>query len=528
MATSPILTGIIKQLSGSDARYLMNKRILLILPDQLFKHHNGLSNHPDHILLVEEPLYFGIKDNSNGDSPNKVLKHRQKLIFHRASMRRYKSHLESQGYRVDYHDTRENLIEHIFSTLALDEAITHITAMDPVNSKLTAQINSSAKKHKLVMVWIESQGFINTRTQNSDYRAARKRWFMADFYQFQRKRLNILLDNGKPQGGKWSFDTENRKKIPKSERGSIPALEFPVPAAELAEAQQYIEQNFPDAIGASSPCYYPLDFDSAERWLQQFLQQRFSKFGIYEDALVPGQSWLYHSILSPLLNTGLLTPQQVIELTLEYTQDRPEEVPLASVEGFIRQIIGWREFMRATYSDLGDEMRSGNHWQHHRRLPPSFYDGTTGITPIDDVIGRVLATGYCHHIERLMVLGGFMFLCEIDPRDIYRWFMTMFIDAYDWVMVPNVYAMSQHADGGLITTKPYFSGSAYLKKMGYDTNGEWCAIWDALYWRWIWKQKTTLRKNPRWAMMCSLAEKMEPKKMQRHLDIADGFLSNIH
>lgn len=504
------------------------KKLLLVLPDQLFKNHHGLSDRPDLVLLVEEPLYFGIKAAAGSSDASQAVKHRQKLVFHRASMQMYRSYLQKQGYCVDYYDAQPQLIDTIFSGLAGDKSLAHITIMNPVNSKLLTQINDSAKAHKLTLQWVESQQFINTSAQNHDYRNARKRWFMADFYQFQRKRLDILIDNGKPLGGKWSFDAENRKKIPKAERSAIPAIEFPIQVSELAEAKQYIAQNFPDAVGDSEFCWYPIDFDSAERWLQQFLQQRFSKFGAYEDALVPGQSWLYHSVLTPLLNTGLLTPLQVVETTLDYIQSNPEQVPISSVEGFIRQIIGWREFMRATYEDLGEEMRRSNHWQHHRRLPQSFYDGSTGIEPVDDVIQRVLATGYCHHIERLMVLGGFMFLCEIEPHDIYRWFMAMFIDAYDWVMVPNVYAMSQHADGGLITTKPYFSGSAYLKKMGYDVSGEWCEIWDALYWRWIWKQKTTLRKNPRWAMMCSLAEKMDAKKMQGHLETAEKFFDKLH
>ena len=193
----------------------------------------------------------------------------------------------------------------------------------------------------------------------------------------------------------------------------------------------------------------------------------------------------------------------------------------------MRQVIGWREFMRATYEDLGGKMRTTNHWKHTRKIPQSFYDGTTGITPIDDAIHRVLDTGYCHHIERLMVLGGFMFLCEFDPDDIYRWFMEMFVDSYDWVMVPNVYAMSQNADGGQITTKPYFSGSAYVKKMSNYKSGKWTETWDGLYWRWIINHSEALAKNPRWAMMCSMARKMSPEKREAHLANAAAFLEAL-
>ncbi|MDB2410648.1 cryptochrome/photolyase family protein [Pseudomonadales bacterium] len=493
---------------------------LLILPDQLFKHHAGLQNNQTSVVMVEAPFYF--------DSENPSSYHRQKLILHRASMQAYKAYLEQQGFSVRYYDACTNVLEAVFADLSVDELV----MMDPVNVKLKALIESVAVENKVTLSCLSSQNFINTREYNEHYRSTKKRWFMADFYQQQRKRLDILMAEGKPVGGKWSFDADNRKKIPKAKRHLIPELQFPATNQWVEEAEDYVSKHFADAIGEVAPLYYPVTFDAAEQWLQAFLEQRFSNFGDYEDALVPNQNWLYHSILTPMMNIGLLTPQQVVDAALQYAdqahlKNTEDAISIASLEGFIRQIIGWREFMRATYDDLGATMRSGNHWQHHHVLPESFYDGTTGLAPIDDVIKRVLKTGYCHHIERLMVLGGFMFLCEFDPDDIYRWFMTMFVDAYDWVMVPNVYAMSQHADGGLITTKPYFSGSAYLKKMGYDETGEWCDIWDALYWRWIWKQKDALGKNPRWAMMCRLAEKMDDTKMNQHLVTANDYLASF-
>jgi deoxyribodipyrimidine photolyase-related protein len=256
-----------------------------------------------------------------------------------------------------------------------------------------------------------------------------------------------------------------------------------------------------------------------------FLANRFEHFGDYEDAIVEGESWLWHSVLTPSMNIGLLTPGEVVKATTDF--GKKNDVPLNSLEGFLRQVIGWREFMRATYEDLGVAMRTTNHWQHRRAMPKSFYDGTTGIVPVDDTIRRILDTGYCHHIERLMVLGGFMFLCEIDPDDIYRWFMEMFVDSYDWVMVPNVYAMSQNADGGLITTKPYFSGSSYVRKMSHYEQDSWCEIWDALYWRWILNHVDDLGKNPRWAMMCRMAMKMKASKRKQHLEVAEAFLRKL-
>ena len=286
-----------------------------------------------------------------------------------------------------------------------------------------------------------------------------------------------------------------------------------------------MESDFPDAIGSIDTLIYPTTHEQAKDWFQAFLKERFERFGDYEDAIVAGQSWLWHAVLTPMLNVGLLTPEHVVKETLAYADQN--EIPINALEGFIRQVIGWREFMRATYEALGVKMRTTNHWNHQRKIPASFYDGTTGIDPIDDTIKRVLETGYCHHIERLMVLGGFMFLCEFDPDEVYRWFMELFVDSYDWVMVPNVYAMSQHADGGLITTKPYFSGSNYIKKMSDWKAGDWADTWDGLYWRFIWKHRQALAKNPRWAMMCRTAERMGKNKLNSHLGHAGAFFKKL-
>ena len=184
-----------------------------------------------------------------------------------------------------------------------------------------------------------------------------------------------------------------------------------------------------------------------------------------------------------MLNVGLITPQEIVSESLQFA--RKNNIPINSTEGFIRQIIGWREFIRGIYECKGSEQRTKNFWGFKRKIPKSFYDGSTGIEPIDITIKKVLKTGYCHHIERLMVLGNFMILCEFDPDEVYRWFMELFIDAYDWVMVPNVYGMSQFADGGLMATKPYISGSNYLMKMSDYKKGEWQTIWDALFWRFM-------------------------------------------
>jgi len=390
-----------------------------------------------------------------------------------------------------------------------------------LHKRLTALCESSS----LDLQWVASPAFINTPADNQAYRSSRKRWFMADFYQWQRRRLDILISDGKPEGGQWSFDHANRKKMPAKEIALIEPLPTVKRTAAIQSACDTASNRYSDAWGNVDQWIYPTTHSAASVWLTAFFKQRFEKFGPYEDAMVRGENFLHHSVLTPMLNVGLLTPKQVIDAAMEAREEYA--VPLNSVEGFIRQIVGWREFMRATYDDLSVPMRTTNHWQHHNRLPKGFFTADTGIAPIDDCIERILDTGYCHHIERLMLLGGFLFLCEVDPDEVYRWFMAMFVDAYDWVMVPNVYAMSQHADGGAITTKPYFSGSNYVLKMSNHKRGDWCSIWDGLYWRWIWKHRKSLANNPRWAMMCRKVETMDTAKRRVHLSNAELYLKSM-
>lgn len=234
---------------------------------------------------------------------------------------------------------------------------------------------------------------------------------------------------------------------------------------------------------------------------------------------------MHHSVLTPMLNVGLLTPQFVIDEALAFASQH--EIPINSLEGFIRQIIGWREFIRAVYQLKGSEERTKNYWGFTRKIPPSFWNGTTGITPIDVTIRKVLDTGYCHHIERLMVLGNFMLLCEFDPDDVYRWFMELFIDAYDWVMVPNVYGMSQFADGGLMSTKPYISGSNYLMKMSDYPKGDWQVTWDGLFWRFMQTHRDFFLQNPRLGMLVRSFDAMPDAKRQGHLKHAEQFLGGL-
>jgi deoxyribodipyrimidine photolyase-related protein len=494
-------------------------RALIIWPHQLFDNHPGLGEDAERITLFEDPLFFG-------DPRYPMRFHKQKLWLHRASMAHFRKRLEDGGFEVvrfDY-ERDDKAAAKLVKQLKSD-GVKGLLAADPVDHTAIKRLRAAAKDHDLELELLPSPGWLNTREHNEEWSEGRKRWFMAEYYKHQRRRLDILMDDDEPVGGKWSFDEDNRKKVPKKLYGEIPGLPGVDHDAIDERARDSVEADFPDALGSIDRLIYPTRHDQARDWFQAFLNERFDRFGDFEDAIVAGESWLWHAVLTPMLNIGLLTPEEVVKETLTFADDK--DIPINALEGFIRQLIGWREFMRATYEALGVDMRTTNHWKHTRSIPASFYDGTTGIDPIDDTIQRILETGYCHHIERLMVLGGFMFLCEFDPDEVYRWFMEMFIDSYDWVMVPNVYAMSQHADGGLITTKPYFSGSNYIKKMSDWGAGDWADTWDGLYWRFIWTHREALAKNPRWAMMCRTAERMDEAKMQSHLGRAGAFFKKL-
>lgn len=470
------------------------------------------------VFIVEESLFFG-------DSRYPLNFHRQKLAYHLASMEAFERQLSK---RVEIERVQATGSPDMLDLLArqlIADGVERVQVVEVHDFELHRRLQQACEKHRLTLETLPTPAFLNTVEENREYRAGRKRWFMADFYQWQRQRFDILMDDEEPEGGQWSFDEQNRRKVPASAIASLPTLPMKQKSRRILNACGEVDDRFDNPRGRFEQWLYPTTHRGARRWLERFCEERFRDFGVYEDAMVHGESFLHHSVLTPMLNVGLITPREVIDTVLEARHEF--DVPLNSVEGFIRQIIGWREFMRATYDDLGVTMRNGNHWNHHNPLPDGFYTAQTGIAPLDDCLSRVLDTAYCHHIERLMLIGGFLFLCEVEPDAIYRWFMEMFIDAYDWVMVPNVYAMSQNADGGSITTKPYFSGSNYILKMSNHQRGSWCETWDGLYWRWIWKHRQHLRKNPRWAMMCRSAERMDKGKRQAHLNAAEDWLASM-
>lgn len=483
----------------------------LIFPHQLFEEHltAPISRR---FILVEDDLFF-----------RQYRFHVQKLVLHRASMRKFERRLRESGRAVEYVETNPS----VSSQAGLAEVLKHIRATsctyyDVVDDWLSQRLTQTLGSLSIETTVEQTPAFLCT---TADLRAyfTHGGWRMQNFYEWQRKRLGILLnDDGSPTGGRWSFDADNRKKLPK--KLMVPALPTFNSAndGDIVSARTWVREAFPDNPGSADGFNWPVTHRAAADALETFLAERFDLFGPYEDAIAGNHSFLFHSALSSSLNTGLLNPAEVVDIALDFAERHG--TPIASVEGFVRQIIGWREYMRASYVVHGRRVRRSNHLGVSRRMGRSWYDGTTDIEPVDTVIRRVLATAYAHHIERLMVLGNAALLLRLHPDDVYEWFMTMFIDAYDWVMVPNVYAMSQFAAGSAIITKPYVSGSNYLRKMSDLPPGPWETVWNALYWQFVADYRDVLIRNPRSSMSVRLLDRMEDTRRQELADVAKRWL----
>lgn len=489
--------------------------ISLVYPHQLYREHPALeSGRP--VFFLPEPLVYGC------DTEWPLLHHARRQALLKEAGDRYVTLLRGMGHEVVAIDlpTGNSHSHDLLDALPAGVKVVHLARV--VDDLITRRLQEWCEQKAVELVWYETPNFLTPDDWWRGYFEGKKKPFMAHFYQAQRKRMKLLLDeDGKPAGGSWSYDEQNRKKLPKNYRE--PAL--PRVDDFAAATRSWVQRHFPDAWGETGPGL-PRSHDEADEWLEVFLRERFALFGDYEDALSPRYATQQHSLLTPMLNIGLLDPAHVVQRAVVYAQKH--EVPLNSLEGFVRQIIGWREFMRCMYELHGRDMRVSNYWGFSHEMPKCFYTGRSGLPPVDRVIRQLLETGYAHHIERLMVMGVIFQLCHVKPTAVYRWFMELFIDAHDWVMVPNVYGMSQFADGGKFVTKPYVCGSNYIRKMSDYPKGEWCDIWDALFWDFIAANREFYLNQPRLGMMARQLDKMSAEKLQAHRDLARDYREKIH
>ncbi len=473
-----------------------HRRVRVLYPHQLHESHLD-AGRGTRFVLVEDDLLFRSQPF-----------HAQKLVLHRAAGRHFVDRIREAGFDIDVVETDagrssgERLAEHL-EAIGPDE----LKVLDPVDDWMMRDLRRSAADAGVAFGpedVEESPAFLTTRPEIVAWFGAH-RARMAGFYTWQRRRLDLLLDGDRPVGGRWSFDTENRKKLPRGHR--VPAWTAAGRTPHVEDAVAWVQEAFPEAPGRPAAYRWPVTHEQARAALREFVDERLAQFGPYEDAISTRHPVLFHAAITPALNCGLLSPGDVLDAVLAAADE--QDVELASLEGFVRQLVGWREYMRATYHLYGRRMRTANHLRHVRPLAPAWWDGTTGLDPVDHVVEGVLERGWAHHIERLMVLGNAMCLLRTDPVEVYRWFMAMFVDAYDWVMVPNVHAMSQFAAGAALTTKPYVSGSAYLRRMSDFGPGEWREDWDALYWAFVHDHREVFDTNPRSRMAVRTWESMD-------------------
>lgn len=447
---------------------------LIVLPTCLF--HENYSKY-ENIYIVEDPYYF-----------TKFKYHKMKLIYHRATMKTFNNLLISKKTKTKYINYKD--ANAFYRNISKSSSEFHM--YDPIDKEPKEKIIKTIKNIKILQTknFLINQNDINEFVKNH---AKSGKFLHHTFYKWQRRRLDILMDPNRKDplnidnetDAKWSYDTENRQRFPKdtNEPFKISKLaQSPI----IREAQQYINTNFPNNYGETD-IYYPISRNAALVSIRNFFKNKIENFGPYQDASQKDIVFGYHSILSPMLNIGIITDTDVVNYFKKYVNSLDKKdlkKQISSLEGFIRQLIGWRNYMYMVYTQIGDNLRKSNYMNHNNKIPyKQFWEGTTGIDPVDDIIKRIQKYAYAHHIERLMFLGNYMFISKYHPNDVYKMFMEWTIDAYDWVMVPNVYGMSQFSGGRIITTRPYYSSSNYIVKMSrsYSRKESWAKKWDNLY-----------------------------------------------
>ena len=484
----------------------MSRAILLILGDQLFPPETWSPYRADPVVLIE-----------SRELCTHFKYHQQKIAFFLSSMRSFRDELRAAGHVVDYFSLEETVGRSFLDILgdAVARAGSKRLKCALVNDRFfETELTEWAERAGIEIEWLPTLSFLTSRARlrAEIFGDGSARPFMKRFYESQRAHFKILIDpKGKPVGGRWSFDTENRKKIP----AALGPPSFPhSPATAHDEAvARLVEREFSDHPGRASERWLPTDRNGARAVLAEFIAERLESFGPYEDAIDPRSPVWFHSALSPLMNNGLLPPREVLDAILR--AHAKGGAGIESVEGITRQIIGWREFIFGISRSASSEFSEGNFWGHGHDYPAAWWTASLGIPPLDDVLRKVERYGYAHHIERLMILSNFSNLLEVRPDRVYRWFMENFVDSADWVMGPNVFGMGLMSAGDAFVTKPYLCSSNYLLKMSSYGKGEWCEVVDALYWAFIEKHVALFRGHPRLGMMAAQLDKMPAERRAR-------------
>ena len=468
------------------------------------------------------------------DEASYVKHHKKKIAFLFSAMRHFASGLRAQGYQIHYTelDDEENAgsfygeIKRAIEVYKPDKII----ATFPGEYRVLQDMKCWEHDFGLPVEIRDDDRFLCSSEDFAEWARGRKELRMEYFYREMRRKYNILMDGETPVGGKWNYDSENRK--PPSDGLDIPPTYISKPDKITKEVIQLVGERFSDHFGDLEPFHFAVTRDQALHALEQFISQRLSKFGDYQDAMIQDEAWMYHSHLSFYINCGLLSPLECVQRAEEaYWND---QAPLNAVEGFIRQIIGWREYVRGIYWLKMPDYESENFLNATRKLPPLYWGSDTQMNCLRQCVKETKENAYAHHIQRLMVLGNFALITGLDPAEVNEWFLIVYADAYQWVELPNVSGMILFADGGFLGSKPYAASGAYINKMSNyckgcrykvsKKNGPDACPFNYLYWDFLIRNKATLKSNHRLGMIYRTLEKMNDEKVQATKDDAKRFL----
>lgn len=486
-----------------------SRRHILVLGDQLTRSVGPLADaEPDETTVVM------IESIALADS---MPHHKQKLVLVFSAMRHFAETLRDDGFTVSYEraESFESGIAAYVESAKPDE----IVVMKPTDWGYEERLRLAAEEAGSRLEVLPNELWLTEAEDFDSWAEGRKSLRLEYFYREQRKRLGWLMDGDEPAGDRWNFDKDNRE-TPDEDHVFPQAPRFE-PDGITQEVIEDVQSNWPDHFGTTDGFAWPVTREDALAALDDFLEHRLVDFGPYEDAMVEGEGTLYHSLLSAPINLGLLHPGEVCERALEYAADDDNGVPLQSIEGFIRQILGWREFIRHVYRRQMPDLRSGNGLNQERPLPGPYWGQETKMRCLGETVSQLLKTGHTHHIQRLMVLGNFALIADVDPRELNDWFLGCYVDALDWVVTPNVMGMSQFADLGGFTSKPYAASANYVNRMSdhcgrchYDHKesvGDDACPLNALYWDFIDRHLDLWKENHRMGLVVSNWERRDPE-----------------
>lgn len=449
----------------------------------------------------------------------RLLFHKQKLILIWSAMRHFAEELERLGYTVDYYQSAPNFRQALSKHIQLYEP-SRIRIMETAEYGLSNHVSEIAKEMGLHVEITPNNMFISDKISFQTSSQGKKSILMESFYRKMRFQTGLLMDGAKPVGGQWNYDKLNRKRAnPGTKFPGIPRF---IPDIITKEVTRLVEREFPDNFGTCDDFYLPVTRSDAETFFRDFLDNRLDMFGPYQDAMVSGERVLYHSLISPLINIGLLDPLEICYLVEDrYYQSKAR---INSVEGFIRQIIGWREFVYQIYHWKMPEYINMNYLNADLRLPDFYWNAETDMYCIKETVETLIKHGINHHIQRLMITGNFALIAGINPKEVNNWYWLAYIDAYEWVVTPNVLGMSLYADGGIMSTKPYAASANYINRMSdycrkckyssEESIGDKSCPFNSLYWDFLMRNQDKLINNPRMVLIYKNMAKQSPEKLK--------------